>query len=110
MAAALVEPCEETIMPSLKRASALMVISLLVYIGYGLSLARYVPERSNAYLWGVYHVHSALSDGLLPPHGIAKAAKQSNVGLVLLTDHGTPHFETTTYRAEPRRRAGCWRF
>ena len=87
-------------MPSLKRAAALMVISLLVYIGYGLSLARYVPERSNAYLWGVYHVHSALSDGLLPPRGIAKAAKQSNVGLVLLTDHGTPHFEATTYRAE----------
>ena len=87
-------------MPSLKRASALMVISLLVYIGYGLSLARYVPERSNAYLWGGYHVHSSLSDGLLPPHGIAKAAQQSNVGLVLLTDHGTPHFEATTYRSE----------
>ncbi len=87
-------------MTTFKRALALMVICLLVYIGYGMSLARYVPERSSAYLWAVHHVHSTLSDGLLPPHGIARAAKQSNVGLVLLTDHGTPQFEATTYRAE----------
>ena len=84
----------------LKRALALTGASLLVYIGYGLYLVRYVPERSDAYLWAVYHVHSALSDGLLPPRGIARAAKQANVGLVLLTDHGKPHFDASTYRAE----------
>ncbi len=87
-------------MPFLKRALALTGISLLVYIGYGLYLGRYVPERSDAYLWAVYHVHSALSDGLLPPQGIAKAAKQANVDLVLLTDHGKPHFEASIYRAK----------
>ena len=84
----------------LKRAWALTGISLLVYIGYGLYLGRYVPERSDAYLWAVYHVHSALSDGLLPPQEIAEAARQANVGLVLLTDHGKPHFEASTYRAK----------
>ena len=84
----------------LKRALALTGVSLLLYIGYGLYLGRYVPERSNAYLWGVYHVHSALSDGLLSPQGIARAAKQANVGLVLLTEHGKPHFEASTYRAK----------
>ena len=88
-------------MPFLKRALALTGIFLLIYIGYGLYLGRYVPERSDTYLWAVYHVHSALSDGLLPPRGIAKAAKQANVSLVLLTDHGKPHFDASTYRAKP---------
>ena len=87
-------------MPFLKRALALTGISLLLYISYGLYLGRYVPERSDAFLWAVYHVHSALSDGLLPPQGIAKAAKQANVDLVLLTDHGKPHFEASIYRAK----------
>ena len=84
----------------LKRALGPISICLLVYIGYGLMLGRYVPERSGVYLWAVYHVHSALSDGLRSPEEIAKAAKKAGVGLVLLTDHGKPHFKASTYQED----------
>jgi len=60
---------------------------LLLYLASGIYHTFYAPERSDRYLWGVYHVHSDLSDGMESPEGIARQARESGVRLVLLTDH-----------------------
>ena len=39
----------------------------------------YSPQRSDAYLWGVYHVHSSMSDGLQSPREIALQARVARV-------------------------------
>jgi len=68
------------------------------YLASGTPYAFYSPERSNNYLWGVYHVHSNMSDGLLPPEEIARQARAAGVSLVLLTDHGSPNLESSVFR------------
>lgn len=67
---------------------------LIMAIRYAL----YSPQLSNTYLWGVYHVHSSMSDGLKSPKEIALQARASGVGLVLLTDHGSPNLASSSFR------------
>jgi hypothetical protein len=55
-------------------------------------------QRSDTYLWGVYHVHSTMSDGLESPEEIAEQADASGVSLVLLTDHGSTNWASSTFR------------
>ncbi len=50
------------------------------------------------YLWGVYHVHSTMSDGLQSPEEIAAQARATGVSLVLLTDHGRPNLASSSFR------------
>lgn len=70
---------------------AVLLLALLGYFGWGLHLHRYSPARSGAYLWGAYHVHSTLSDGLADPREIAAIARRTGLSFVILTDHGNPN-------------------
>jgi hypothetical protein len=76
---------------------AIACVAVVVYLSIGMHYASYSPHRSNAYLWGVYHVHSTMSDGLQSPEGIAQQARASGVSLVLLTDHGSPNQESSRF-------------
>ncbi len=74
--------------------------TLLLAIGAlvlrGLWISRYEPVRSDAYLWGAFHVHSTLSDGLASTEEIAREAREARVAFVMLSDHGAPHPEAAT--------------
>jgi hypothetical protein len=74
------------------------LVAVSVYVATGLRLASYAPRRSDAYLWGVYHVHSTMSDGLQSPEEIAAQARATGVSLVLLTDHGRPNVASSSFR------------
>ena len=80
------------------RASAIAGVALIVYVTAGLRFVAYAPQRSDTYLWGVYHVHSTMSDGLQSPEEIAAQARATGVSLVLLTDHGRPNVESSSFR------------
>jgi hypothetical protein len=77
---------------------AIATAVIIAYVATGMRYASYSPQRSNAYLWGVYHVHSSMSDGLQSPEEIALQARASGVSLVLLTDHGNPNRASSTFR------------
>lgn len=59
--------------------------------------ALYAPETSRAYLWGAYHVHSLMSDGLSNPAEIAIQAAAAGDSFIILTDHGSPNFQSLAY-------------
>ena len=79
-------------------ASVIAAMAVIAYVATGLRYASYEPQRSDTYLWGVYHVHSTMSDGLQSPEEIAAQARASGVSLVLLTDHGTPNVASSSFR------------
>ena len=79
-------------------AGAVVVVALCVYVASGLRYASYAPQRSDHYIWGVYHVHSTMSDGLQSPEEIAKQARATGIRLVLLTDHGRPNVASSIFR------------
>jgi hypothetical protein len=83
---------------SKKCAVLISVLAVIGYLATGMRYARYSPHRSNTYLWGVYHVHSSMSDGLQSPGEIALQARISGVSLVLLTDHGSPNRASSSFR------------
>src|SRR5580704_3560015 len=71
---------------------------IIAWVAAGMRYASYSPQRSDTYLWGVYHVHSSMSDGLQSPEEIARQARASGVSLVLLTDHGSPNQASSSFR------------
>lgn len=75
------------------------IVAVIVYVAMGMRYASYSPQRSDTYLWGVYHVHSSMSDGLQSPREIALQAHASGVSLVLLTDHGSPNQASSNFHA-----------
>jgi len=79
-------------------ASVIVAAAICAYVATGLRYASYAPQRSDTYIWGVYHVHSTMSDGLQPPEEIAVQARATGVSLVLLTDHGRPNLASSSYR------------
>ena len=79
--------------PRTKLAAGATVLLVVLVLWRGLELSRYQPERSDAYLWGAFHVHSELSDGRGGIREIAAEAKDARVGFILLSDHGPPHRE-----------------
>ncbi len=81
-----------------KWVAAIATVAVIVYVAMGMRYASYAPQRSNTYLWGVYHVHSSMSDGLKSPKEIALQARASGVSLVLLTDHGSPNQASSSFR------------
>jgi hypothetical protein len=81
-----------------KWAGAIGLATVIAYAAMGMRYASYSPRGSDAYLWGVYHVHSNMSDGLQSPEEIALQARASDVSLVLLTDHGSPNLASSTFR------------
>ena len=56
-------------------AGVVAVVALSAYVATGLRYASYAPQRSDHYIWGVYHVHSTMSDGLQSPEEIAEQAR-----------------------------------
>jgi hypothetical protein len=78
--------------------TGIALVAVGVYGATGLRYVSYAPQRSDTYLWGVYHVHSTMSDGLQPPEEIAAQARASGVSLVLLTDHGRPNVASSSFR------------
>ena len=64
---------------------------LIVVLGRGLWLATRRPPTSDAYLWGAFHAHSTLSDGLGTWEEMAREARQARVAFILMSDHGAPH-------------------
>jgi hypothetical protein len=81
-----------------KWVAAIATVAVIAYVAAGTRYASYSPRRSDTYLWGVYHVHSSMSDGLQSPEEIALQARASRVSLVLLTDHGSPNQASSTFR------------
>jgi|HubBroStandDraft_4_1064222.scaffolds.fasta_scaffold37037_2 hypothetical protein len=79
-------------------AGAITVLALSAYVATGLRYASYAPQRSDHYIWGVYHVHSTMSDGLQSPEEIAEQARATGISLVLLTDHGRPNLASSSFR------------
>src|SRR5271156_5851468 len=77
---------------------AIAAVAMIVYVATGMRYVSYAPQRSNTYLWGVYHVHSTMSDGLQSPEEIAQQARSTGVSLVLLTDHGRPNLASSDFR------------
>ena len=73
-------------------------VTLSVYVATGLRYGSYAPQRSDQYIWGVYHVHSTMSDGLQSPEEIAEQARATGISLVLLTDHGRPNLASSNFR------------
>jgi hypothetical protein len=73
-----------------------LTVAALVALGRGLLLRSYEPVTSDAYLWGAFHVHSTLSDGLGSIEDIAGEARAARVSFVMLSDHGAPHREAAT--------------
>ena len=71
----------------------LMALPVLWRVGRLLS---YSPVRTNSFLWGAYHVHTAFSDGRADLKGLAQAARRNGLSFVLLTDHGSPNRESST--------------
>lgn len=66
----------------------------LLWIGF--HLARFKPYRvepaaGGQEIEGVYHVHSAFSDGRAGVESIAKAAARAGLQFIILTDHGNPN-------------------
>ena len=74
------------------------VVAMSAYLATGLRYASYAPQRSDHYIWGVYHVHSTMSDGLQSPEEIAEQARATGTALVLLTDHGRPNLASSNFR------------
>ena len=70
--------------------SLALLVALVVLIR-GLILTTYAPPTSDAYLWGAFHVHSTLSDGLGSFEEIAAQARDARVAFLLMSDHGAPH-------------------
>ena len=81
-----------------KWLAAIATVVAIAYVATGMRYASYKPQRSDAYLWAVYHVHSSMSDGLQSPEEIALQARASGVSLVLLTDHGAPNRASSSFR------------
>ena len=73
--------------------SLALLVALFVLIR-GLILTTYAPPTSDAYLWGAFHVHSTLSDGLGSLEEIASQARDARVAFLLMSDHGAPHVAT----------------
>jgi hypothetical protein len=79
----------------------LLITIFLIFVYYvitGIYLATYSPEKSDNYIWGMYHVHSTMSDGIYPPDKIAIEAKKVDVSFVILTDHGAPNFKASVFK------------
>jgi hypothetical protein len=81
-----------------KWVAAIATAAVIAYVAMGMRYASYSPQLSNTYLWGVYHVHSSMSDGLQSPKEIALQARAAGASLVLLTDHGSPNQASSTFR------------
>jgi hypothetical protein len=79
-------------------ALLLLALGLGLLLARGLLLTRYSPETSDSYVFGAFHVHSTLSDGLATIEDIAREAKEARVGFVMLSDHGSPHPEAATLK------------
>jgi hypothetical protein len=66
----------------------------LLWVGY--HIARFKPYRVESAaggqeIEGVYHVHSAFSDGRASVESIARAAAGAGLQFIILTDHGNPN-------------------
>jgi len=77
---------------------AALALGLAALLARGILLLRYTPETSDSYVFGAFHVHSTLSDGLLSLEDIAGEAKEARVGFVMLSDHGAPHPEAAVMK------------
>lgn len=73
--------------------AALVGAIVLLVVARGLWILGYEPVTSDHYLWGAFHVHSTMSDGLASLEEIAVQARAARVDVVLLSDHGPPHRE-----------------
>ena len=81
-----------------KISTVLGVLLVGGYVSSGIRYSHYMPERSPNFLWGVYHVHSTMSDGLQSAEEIARQARMAGVSLIVLTDHGGPNFSSFAFR------------
>jgi hypothetical protein len=77
---------------------ATATVLLVAYVATGMHYASYAPHRSGNYLWGAYHVHSTMSDGLQTPEEIARQARAEGTSFVILTEHGRPNLQSSMFR------------
>jgi len=83
-----------------KRLAAGLVFLLALYVLWlGSILIRYrVPQATPAErksslneVQGVYHIHTAFSDGRKPLEKVAAAASRQHLDFIIVTDHGRPN-------------------
>ena len=78
----------------------LLAIFLLYVLWLSINVLRfrtYKAPASKSYpleIEGVFHIHTAYSDGRKSLDEIAKLASQANIDFIILTDHGNPNKES----------------
>lgn len=53
-----------------------------------------ISKASPLEIQGVYHIHTNLSDGRKSPDEIAALASQASLDFIILTDHGSPNYDS----------------
>ena len=89
-----------------KRILRIILGAAVIYAGWLLFESVRFRTYRNAFpaaddgreIQGVYHIHSALSDGKGSPAEIARLAKLENLDFIILTDHGNPNTESLRSR------------
>jgi len=79
---------------------SILALFLLYIILLSFNLLRFktykAPESKSSPLEieGVFHIHTAFSDGRKSLDEIAKLASQADLDFIILTDHGNPNYES----------------
>ena len=87
----------------MKRILRIIFVIFLIYsIWLGIGILSYKQHGSTPVqdliheIQGVYHIHTTHSDGVKTPDEIAKIAASATNDFIILTDHGSPNFESLT--------------
>jgi len=79
---------------------SILALFLLYIIWLGFNILRFKTYKAPASkstpleIEGVFHIHTAFSDGRKSLDEIAKLASQADLDFIILTDHGNPNFES----------------
>ena len=79
---------------------SILALFLLYIIWLSFNLLRFRTYKAPALkpspleIEGVYHIHTAFSDGRKSLDEIAKLASQADIDFIILTDHGNPNHES----------------
>lgn len=78
-------------------AGAALIFVYVLWLGFHLISFKtysYPPDSSSSReIVGVYHIHTAFSDGRKSLEGITKIAATKPIDFIILTDHGNPNYE-----------------
>lgn len=78
---------------------SLLVLFLLYVLWLGFHILRFKTykgylQKDSLEVEGIYHIHTLFSDGRKSVKEIAKLADQASLDFIILTDHGSPNYES----------------